>query len=120
MAPPGSLRIGYSKLEEEWFHQLASRARNVPCEFDIISKERARELHSFMNFDNARIIVSPPNDGHVDPSSVAMYLAQLAKSGGQHQPLQPRAGYQCPAEWRVGGRKREGYGDRATRGQRRL
>lgn len=78
----GSLRIGYSKLEEEWFHHLASRARNVPCEFDIITKARARELHPFMNFDNARVIVSTPNDGHVDPSSVALPLAQLAKAGG--------------------------------------
>ena len=32
----GSLRIGYSKLEEEWFHHLASRAKNVPCEFDSL------------------------------------------------------------------------------------
>lgn len=78
----GSLRVGYSKLEEEWFRHLESRAKNVPCEFDIISKEQARELHPFMNFDSARIIVSTPNDGHVDPSSVAMPLAQLAKAGG--------------------------------------
>ena len=27
----GSLRIGYSKLEEEWFRNLESRAKNVPC-----------------------------------------------------------------------------------------
>ncbi len=78
----GSLRIGYSKLEEEWFQHLASRARNVPCEFNIVSKEQARELHPFMNFDNARIIVSTPNDGHVDPSSVALPLSQLARASG--------------------------------------
>ncbi len=78
----GSLRVGYSKLEEEWFRHLASRAKNVPCEFDIISKERARELHPLMNFDDARIIVSTPNDGHVDPTSVAMPLSQLARTAG--------------------------------------
>ena len=78
----GSLRIGYSKLEEEWFHNLASRAQNVPCEFNIISKQEAQELHPFINFDDARIIASTPNDGHVDPSSVAMPLAQLAKAAG--------------------------------------
>ncbi|MGI9284398.1 MAG: FAD-dependent oxidoreductase [Pseudomonadales bacterium] len=78
----GSLRIGFTQLEEEWFRNLASRAKNVPCEFDIISKERARELNPFMNFDNARIIVSTPNDGHVDPTSVVMPLSQLARANG--------------------------------------
>ena len=78
----GSLRIGYSKLEEEWFHHLASRAKNVPCEFELVSKAQARKLHPFMNFDNARVIVSTPNDGHVDPSSVALPLSQLARANG--------------------------------------
>ena len=78
----GSLRIGYSKLEEEWFKHLLSRSKNVPCEFNIISKEEARKLHPFMDFDQARIIVSTPNDGHVDPSSVVMTMSQLATSKG--------------------------------------
>lgn len=78
----GSLRIGYTKLEEEWFKNLASRAANVPCEFNIISKAEARELNPLMNFDGARIIVSTPNDGHVDPTSVVMPMSQLAKANG--------------------------------------
>ena len=78
----GSLRIGYSKLEEEWFKHLFSRSKNVPCAFNIISKEEARELHPFMDFDQARIIVSTPSDGHVDPSSVVMTMSQLATSKG--------------------------------------
>ena len=78
----GSLRVGYSQLEEEWFRNLASRAKNVPCEFEIISKERALELNPFYNFDDARIIVSTPEDGHVDPSSVALPLSQLARANG--------------------------------------
>ncbi len=78
----GSLRLGYSKLEEEWFRNLESRAKNVPCEFNIISKAEARELHPYINFDNVRIIASTPNDGHVDPTSVAMPLSQLARASG--------------------------------------
>jgi dimethylglycine dehydrogenase len=78
----GSLRIGYSKLEEEWFRNLESRAKNVPCAFNIISKQQAQEIHPFVDFDKARIIVSTPDDGHVDPSSVAMALSQLARAGG--------------------------------------
>lgn len=78
----GSLRIGYSKLEEEWFRNLESKAKNIPCEFNIISKAEARDLHPWANFDQARIIASTPNDGHVDPTSVAMPLAQLARAQG--------------------------------------
>ena len=45
----GSLRIGYSKLEEKWFRNLESRAKNVPCAFSIISKQEARELSTEKN-----------------------------------------------------------------------
>lgn len=78
----GSLRIGYSKLEEQWFRNLESRARNVPCAFNIISKEEALALHPFLNLDGARIIASTPDDGHVDPTSVAMPMSQLARAAG--------------------------------------
>jgi dimethylglycine dehydrogenase len=78
----GSLRIGYSKLEEEWFRNLESRAKNVPCEFNIISKKEAQDLHPYVNFDKARVIASTPNDGHVDPTSVAMPMSQLARASG--------------------------------------
>jgi len=78
----GSLRIGYSKLEEEWFRNLESKAKNVPCEFNIISRTQAQDMHPWANFDKARVIASTPNDGHVDPTSVAMPLAQLARAQG--------------------------------------
>jgi len=78
----GSLRIGFSQLEEEWFRNLQSRSHNVPFEFNIVSKAEAQELHPLMNFDDARIIVSTPNDGHVDPTSVVMPLSQAARKNG--------------------------------------
>lgn len=78
----GSLRIGYSKLEEEWFRNLESKAKNVPCEFNIISRTEAQDMHPWANFDKARVIASTPNDGHVDPTSVAMPLGQLARAQG--------------------------------------
>ena len=74
----GSLRVGYSRIEEEWFRHLLSRSKNVPCEFNIISRDEARDLHPFMNFENARIIVNTPKDGHIDHSSVVMTMSQIA------------------------------------------
>ena len=78
----GSLRIGFSRVEEEWFRNIESRAKNVGCEFNIVSKQEAEKLNPFMNFDQARIIVSTPNDGHVDPTSVVMPLSKLARDQG--------------------------------------
>ena len=78
----GSIRVGYSKVEEEWFRNLESRAKNVGFEFNIISKDEARKLNPMMNFDKARVIVSTPGDGHVDPTSVVMPLSKLTRGKG--------------------------------------
>ncbi len=78
----GSLRVGYTPLEEEWFRNLESRARNIGCEFHLISRDEAKKLNPFMDFSGARVIASTPKDGHVDPTSVVMPLAQLAKANG--------------------------------------
>ncbi len=78
----GSLRVGFTKVEEDWFRNLESRAKNVGFEYNFISKEEAQELNPLMNFDKARVIVSTPQDGHVDPTSVVMPLSQLARDKG--------------------------------------
>ncbi len=78
----GSIRVGFSRVEEEWFRNLESRAKNIGFEFNIITRQEAQKLNPLMNFDKARIIVSTPNDGHVDPTSVVMPLAKLARQNG--------------------------------------
>ena len=40
----GSLRMRYSKLEEEQFRNLESRVKNVPRTFNIIGKLETRAL----------------------------------------------------------------------------
>jgi len=78
----GSVRQGFTRVEEEWFRNLESRARNIGFAFNIVSKEEAQKLNPLMNFDKARVIASTPNDGHVDPTSVVMPLARLARDKG--------------------------------------
>ncbi|MFT5506348.1 MAG: dimethylglycine dehydrogenase, partial [Gammaproteobacteria bacterium] len=78
----GSIRVGFTKAEEEWFRNLESRSKNIGFEFNFITKEEARELNPFMNFDKARVIVSTPNDGHVDPTSVVMPISKLSRENG--------------------------------------
>lgn len=78
----GSLRIGFTEVEEQWFKHLESRARNLGIAFNFVSKEEAKALNPLMDFSKARIIVSTPDDGHVDPTSVVMPIAALAKKNG--------------------------------------
>ena len=78
----GSIRQGFTRVEEEWFRNLESRSKNIGFEFNIISKAEAQQLNPLMNFDKARTIVSTPNDGHVDPTSVVMPLSKLARKNG--------------------------------------
>ena len=78
----GSLRVGYTEVEEQWFRNVISRSRNVGCEMRFISREEAKEINPLMNFDNARCILYTPNDGHIDPTSIVMPLGQLARENG--------------------------------------
>ncbi len=78
----GSLRVGFTDIEEQWFRNVQSRARVLDIDYDFISKAQAQELCPLMNFDDARIIMSTPNDGHVDPTSVVMPLSQAARKNG--------------------------------------
>jgi dimethylglycine dehydrogenase len=78
----GSLRLGFTQLEEQWYRNIESLAQNVSYEFEFVSKSKAEELCPLMNFDKARCIISTPNDGHVDPTSVVMPMAQAARANG--------------------------------------
>ncbi len=78
----GSIRQGFTRVEEEWFRNLESRSKNIGFEFNLISKQEAQKLNPLMNFDRARVIASTPNDGHVDPTSVVMPLSRLARDKG--------------------------------------
>ena len=78
----GSLRVAYSEVEEQWFRNVKSRAENVGCEMNWVSKEEAADIAQVMTFPNARAILHTPNDGHVDPTSVVMPLGQLARENG--------------------------------------
>ncbi|MGB1255996.1 MAG: NAD(P)/FAD-dependent oxidoreductase, partial [Thiolinea sp.] len=78
----GSLRIGFTEVEEQWFTHIDSRMRNIGCEYHFVSQEEAKALNPLMDFSSARTIVSTPMDGHVDPTSVVMPIAGLAKKNG--------------------------------------
>jgi len=78
----GSLRVGFTEIEEEWFKNVESRSKIIGYDFEFISKSKAEELCPLMDFSGARTIMSTPNDGHVDPTSVVMPLSQAARANG--------------------------------------
>ena len=78
----GSLRVGYTEVEEQWFTNVISRSNHIGCEMYFVSKEEASIINPMMDFTNARNILYTPNDGHVDPTTVVTQLAQLAKKAG--------------------------------------
>jgi dimethylglycine dehydrogenase len=78
----GSLRVGYTETEEQWFRNVISKSNHIGCSMYFVSKKEASIINPLMNFDNARCILYTPNDGHVDPTTVVTQLAQLAKKDG--------------------------------------
>jgi len=78
----GSLRVGYTEAEEQWFRNIISRSNHIGCEMHFVSKEEAAIINPMMTFDDARCILHTPNDGHIDPTTVVTQLAQLAKKNG--------------------------------------
>ena len=78
----GSLRVGHTEVEEQWFNNIISRANHIGCEMHFVSKEEASIINPMMDFSSARNILYTPNDGHVDPTTVVTQLAQLAKKAG--------------------------------------
>ena len=78
----GSLRVGHTEVEEQWFTNILSRANHIGCEMHFVSKEEASIINPMMDFSTARNILYTPNDGHVDPTTVVTQLAQLAKKAG--------------------------------------
>ena len=78
----GSLRVGHTEVEEQWFTNILSRANHIGCEMHFVSKEEASIINPMMDFSAARNILYTPNDGHVDPTTVVTQLAQLSKKAG--------------------------------------
>jgi dimethylglycine dehydrogenase len=78
----GSLRIGTSQNRVDEFHNRKGIAETLGIPFEIITPDRARELHPLANFDDAKAIAHIPTDGYVDSAGVATALAKGATLAG--------------------------------------
>ena len=78
----GSLRIGTSQDRVDEFYNRKGIAETLGIPFEIITPDRARELHPLANFDDAKAVAYIPTDGYVDPTGVTNALAKGATSAG--------------------------------------
>lgn len=100
----GSFRLAYDEDELDWLKY--TRSVNIALGFnsELVKPERIHELHPFYNLDGVIGALHTPDDGHADPSGVAMGLAIGARQLGVKIIRQCRATdvKQLPSgEWQV-------------------
>ena len=78
----GSLRLAYSEDEMDWLRQTLSVGRALGSNIELIGTAQISRLHPFYNLDGVLGALHTPDDGHVDPSNVAMALAAGARQLG--------------------------------------
>lgn len=78
----GSIRLAYSEDEMDWLRYTFSVASSFGIDIELIDSSRINRIHPFYNLDGVLGGLHSPDDGHVDPSSVATALALGARSRG--------------------------------------
>ena len=78
----GSLRVAYSRDEEDWLRYTLSVGRGLGHEMEIIGPEDIAKLHPFYQLDGIRAALHTPADGHVDPAGATNALALGARRMG--------------------------------------
>jgi len=78
----GSLRLAYSEDEMDWLRQTLSVGRALEFNIELIGPRQIAQLHPFYQLDGVLGALHTPDDGHVDPSNIAMGLATGARQLG--------------------------------------
>ena len=78
----GSLRVAYSRDEEDWLRYTLSVGRGLGHDMEIIGPEDIAKLHPFYQLDGIRAALHTPADGHVDPAGATNALALGAREMG--------------------------------------
>ena len=78
----GSLRLAYSEDEMDWLRQTLSVGRALEFNIELIGPEQIARLHPFYQLEGVLGALHTPDDGHVDPSNIAMGLAAGARQLG--------------------------------------
>ncbi len=78
----GSLRLATDRDRLDEFQHRRGIAEAVGVPFEIVSRERAQELHPLADLSGVLGAAYLPSDGYVDPTGVTHALAKGAQSRG--------------------------------------
>ncbi len=78
----GSVRLATTPERLDEFRARASTAAVLGLELDLIGPKRVAELFPLARVDDVLGAAHLPSDGHVDPTSLTMALAERARAAG--------------------------------------
>ncbi len=78
----GTIRLGYSQDEIEWYRHVQGMLRSQGTECHLIGPDEIAKLHPLMDIDGVKIGIYTPGDGHTDPAGSTNALAIGARMGG--------------------------------------
>jgi dimethylglycine dehydrogenase len=78
----GSIRLAMTQDRLDEFHHRRGIANALGVPFEIVSRERAQELHPLADMSDVLGAAHTPTDGYIDPTSLTHALAQGAQARG--------------------------------------
>ncbi|WP_166416920.1 FAD-dependent oxidoreductase [Cochlodiniinecator piscidefendens] len=78
----GGLRIATTDDEVDWMKSIMGVGRLLDLPMDLVGPEEVAKVNPFYKIDNVKAAVRTYEDGHIDPSSVTMALAQATRARG--------------------------------------
>ena len=78
----GSLRLAMTQHRLDEFHHRRGIADALGVPFDIVSRERAEELHPLADLSDVIGVAHTPTDGYIDPTGLTHALAKGAQDRG--------------------------------------
>jgi len=78
----GTIRLGSTQDEYDWYCRVQSMLRSQGTECHIIGPEEIAKLHPLLDLEGIKFGIYTPGDGHTDPASSTSALAIGARARG--------------------------------------
>jgi dimethylglycine dehydrogenase len=78
----GSIRLALTQDDVDWFHHVRNVLELAGVECHLIPPPEIAERHPLLDLEGVLLGAHTPNDGWIDPSTIAATLATVAKERG--------------------------------------
>lgn len=86
----GTIRLGATQDEHDWYCRVRSMLRSQGTECHIIGPEEISKLHPLLDLEGEKFGIYTPGDGHTDPAGSTHALAIGARAMGAEISLRNR------------------------------